>query len=781
MDKKSLSERDICTKYITPSLVRAGWDKNTQIREEKTFTDGKIIIRGKKIIRGERKRADYIIYFKQNLPLAIIEAKDNRHSIGSGLQQAIQYGEILDIPFVYSSNGDGFIEHDRTGKSATIEKELTLEEFPTPEQLWERYRLWKGIGPLEEPIVTHNYYTSTGGKVPRYYQEIAVNRTVEAIAKGKNRILLVMATGTGKTYVASQIIYKLWKSKTKKRILFLADRNILVNQAMNNDLKIFKKYMTKVQNRKVDKSYEIYTALYQGLSGSEEWKNIYKQFSKDFFDLVIVDECHRGSAKADSAWREVLEYFDSAAQIGMTATPRETKDISNIDYFGEPIYTYSLKQGIEDGFLAPYKVVKVSIDRDVEGWRPIRGQKDKYGYEIEDRIYNSKDFDRNLVIDERTQLVSKKITEFLKNYGDRYAKTIVFCVDIDHAERMRMALRNDNTDLVKKNPKYIMKITGDDDIGKKEVDNFIDPAIKYPVIATTSKLMTTGVDAQTCKLIVLDSNIQSMTEFKQIIGRGTRIREDYGKYYFTIIDFRQVTDLFADPEFDGEPVLIYEAPIDTELNIEQAVKEPENRYGLTKQEQIFIRDTDEKPRKYYVKGVPVKVINQRILFYDKEGKLITESLKDYSKKTLTEEYKSLDKFLKRWNTAEKKSAILEELEEQGILLNELQEEVGRSYDTFDLICHVAFDKKPLTRQERAKGVKKRNYFTKYGEKARAVIDALLDKYADEGIENIESMQILKVNPLRQFGTPIEIVKMFGGKDKYVRAILEIEKALYAEV
>lgn len=781
MNKKDLSERDICTKFITPAIIKSGWDKDKQIREERSFTNGKIIVRGKKIIRGEQKRADYIIYFKPNLPLAIIEAKDNKHTIGAGLQQAIDYGEILDIPFVYSSNGDGFIEHDRTGKGKVIERELTLEEFPSPEDLWERYKKWKGIKQEIEPVITYNYHTVSGGKSARYYQEIAINRSVEAIAKGKDRVLLVMATGTGKTYVASQIIYKLWKSGNKKRILFLADRNILIDQAMNNDFKIFKKYMTKVENRKVDKSYEIYTALYQGLSGSEEWKNIYRQFSKEFFDLVIIDECHRGSAKDNSAWREVLDYFSSAAQIGMTATPKETKDVSNMNYFGEPIYTYSLKQGIEDGFLAPYKVVKVSIDRDVEGWRPVKGQKDKYGYEIEDRVYNSKDFDRTLVIDERTLVVAKKVSEFLKNSGDRYAKTIVFCVDIDHAERMRMALRNENPDMVKQNAKYVMKITGDDEIGKKELDGFIDPAIKYPVIATTSKLMTTGVDAQTCKLIVLDSNIQSMTEFKQIIGRGTRIREDYGKYYFTIMDFRQVTDLFADPDFDGEPVQIYEAPIDTEIVIEQAIKEDENKFGLTKQEQVFIKDTSEKPRKYYVKGVPVKVINQRVLYYDKDGKLITESLKDYTKKTLAEEFKSLDTFLKKWKATEKKSVIINELEDQGILFDELNQEVGKNYDAFDLICHVAFDKKPLTRQERVKNVKKRNYFTKYGDKAKAVIEALLDKYADEGIENLESLNVLKVNPISEYGTPFEIVRLFGGKTGYLTFIRELESQLYTEV
>lgn len=783
MNKKELSERDICTKFITPAITNSGWDLKNQIREEVFFTNGRIIVRGDKIIRGESKKADYVIYYKSNIPIAVIEAKDNNHTIGAGLQQALEYGEILDIPFVYSSNGDGFIEHDRTGKSKKIERELALNEFPNPHELWNRYKKWKGIEEREEEIITQEYH-NLQSKKPRYYQEIAINRTVEAIAKGQNRILLVMATGTGKTYVASQIIHKLWKSKAKKRILFLADRNILIDQAINNDFKYFKSkgVLTKVKNRKVDKSFEIYTALYQGVSGNEEWKNIYKQFSKDFFDLVIVDECHRGSAAENSAWREVLTYFTSATHIGLTATPKETKDTSNKHYFGEPIYTYSLKQGIEDGFLAPYKVIRISIDKDVEGWRPTKGKKDKQGNLVPDRIYNLKDYDRNLVIDERTLLVAKKVTEFLRNSGDRFAKTIVFCVDIDHAERMRMALANENSDLTSQNSKYVMKITGDDEIGKKQLDNFIDPASKYPVIVTTSKLLNTGVDVQTCKLIVLDSNIQSMTEFKQIIGRGTRIREDYNKYYFTIIDFRQVTNLFADPDFDGEPVQIYEPKPDEIIIMPKAEKEEPEKY-TSPQSQVFIKETTDssRPRKYYVNGVVVKVLNERVQYYDKDGKLITESLKDYTKKSLTKEYSTLKTFLQKWKTTKNKSAIIEELINQGVLLNELKAEVGKDFDEFDLICHVAYDMKPLTRKERAENVKKRNYFTKYGEKARQVIQALLDKYADEGIENIEDMKVLKVNPLRQFGTPIEIIGFFGSKDNYIKALKEIEEQIYSEV
>jgi type I restriction enzyme, R subunit len=776
MNKKDLTETDICTKYITPAIVHAGWNLHGQIRQEVFFTNGRILINGDRITRGEKKRADYILYYKPNIPIAIIEAKDNNHAVGAGLQQGLGYGETLDLPFVYSSNGDAFIEHDRTGHSKKIERELSLTEFPSPDELWERYKKWKGISTKEEKIITQDYHSGSTTNKPRYYQEIAINRTVEAIAKGQDRILLVMATGTGKTFVASQIIYKLWKSKAKKRILFLADRNILVDQAKNNDFKIFKGAMTKISHRKIDKSYEIYLALYQGMTGEDDLKNIYKEFSKDFFDLIVIDECHRGSAAEDSAWRDILSYFKSATQIGLTATPKETKEISNTDYFKSPIYTYSLKQGIEDGFLAPYKVIRISLDKDVEGWRPTKGKKDKYGNLVPDRIYNSKDFDRDLVIDERTNLIAKKVTEFLKN-TDRMDKTIVFCVDIDHAERMRMAIANHNSDLVAKDTRYVVKITGDDDIGKKQLDFFIDPSSKYPVIATTSKLMTTGVDAQTCKLIVLDSNIQSMTEFKQIIGRGTRIREDYGKYYFTIMDFRQVTNLFADPDFDGEPVQIYEPQPDEVLKLPD-INESEKIYALPI-DQIKISEVRETPRKYYVNNVQVSVLNERIQYYDKNGKLITESLKDFSKKSIKKEYSSLNNFIQKWNGADKKSAIIDELINQGVLLHELKNEVGKDFDEFDLICHIVYDKKPLTRKERANNVKKRNYFTKYGEKARAVLGALLDKYADEGIENIEDISVLKVNPFTKFGTPIEIIKAFGGKEKYQTALIELEQELYA--
>lgn len=788
MNKKLLSERDVCTKFITPAISGSGWDLQKQIREEVTFTDGRIIVKGKTVSRGNPKRADYILYYKANLPLAVIEAKDNNHSVDSGMQQALGYGEVLDVPFIYSSNGDGFIEHDRTKSDGEIERELALGEFPSPGELFERYKQWKGISEEGEKIVTQNYYSDLGGKSPRYFQQVAINRTIEAVAKAQNRILLVMATGTGKTYTAFQIIWRLWKSGAKKRILFLVDRNVLADQTMVNDFKHFGDKMTKIKNRNVDKSYEIYLALYQGVTGTEEDKNIYKQFSPDFFDLVIVDECHRGSAAADSAWRDILEYYKNATQIGLTATPKETKEVSNIDYFGEPIYTYSLKQGIEDGFLAPYKVVRVTLDKDAEGWRPEDGKVDKFGNEIPDRIYNQKDYDKNLIIDERAQLVAKKITEFLKN-TNRFDKTIVFCVDINHAERMTRFLMNENADLVKENRKYIMRITGDNDEGKLELDNFINPESKYPVIAVTSKLMTTGVDAQTCKLIVLDANINSITEFKQIIGRGTRVNKDFGKFFFTIIDFRKATELFADPAFDGEPVQIYEpkegediVPPDEKVNIgvDEEGEEPatviyepaESGTGMVK----------ERPLKYFVDGVEVKIINERVQYIGEDGKLITESLKDYTKKSLVKEFSSLDDFLNSWQKADQKKAIIEELEGHGVLLSELKEEVDKDLDVFDLICHVAFDAPTLTRKERANNVRKRNYFTKYEGQAKQVLDALLDKYADTGIFTIENIDILKIRPFTKFGSPIEIVNdIFGGKENYMKALEELKQNIYSKV
>jgi len=786
MDKKSLSERDICTKYITPAIVQAGWDTHSQIREEVQFTDGRIIVRGRMVSRGKARRADYVLYHKPDLPIAVVEAKDNNHGLGDGMQQAIEYGQALDVPFVYSSNGDGFLEHDFTATSGPAEREIALDAFPSPGELWQRYRSGKGIDDAIEPLVTQEYYTDTAGKTPRYYQHIAINRTVEAIAKGQDRILLVMATGTGKTYTAFQIIWRLWKSKARKRVLFLADRNILVDQTRTNDFKPFGGAMTKIGNRRVDKSYEVYLSLYQAITGTEEIQNIYREFSPDFFDLIVVDECHRGSAAEDSIWREILEYFSSATQIGLTATPKETEYVSNIHYFGEPVYTYSLKQGIEDGFLAPYKVVRIDLDKDLTGWRPEQGKTDKHGRLVEDRIYNQRDFDRNLILEKRTELVARKVTEFLKG-TDRFDKAIVFCEDIDHAERMRQCLVNENTDLVNENYRYVMRITGDNQEGKDQLDNFIDPESRHPVVVTTSRLMTTGVDAQTCKLIVLDRIIQSMTEFKQIIGRGTRINEDYGKFFFTIMDFKKATELFADPLFDGDPVQIYEpGPDDSPVPPEEEETPEGGEEGEGEGEVdvgggVIIVDppTGGGGRvKYVINDVEVEIVAERVQYYGKDGKLITESLRDYTRKAVEEEFQSLDDFLRRWEEAEMKEAVIAELEEQGVLLEALAEEVGKDFDPFDLVCHVAFGQPPLTRRERAENVRKRDYFSRYGEEARAVLDALLDKYADEGIKNIESMSVLRLSPINELGTPIEIVKSFGGRDDYLKAIRELETELY---
>jgi len=709
----------------------------------------------------------------------VIEAKDNTHTVGSGMQQALSYGEVLDVPFVYSSNGDAFLEHDRTVKKGIKEKDIPLDSFPSPDLMWQRYCKEKEIDDSVKDIVAQDYYFDTSGKSPRYYQLTAINRTIEAIARGQNRILLVMATGTGKTYTAFQIIWRLWKSRTKKRILFLADRNILVDQTRVNDFKPFGSAMTKIKNRKVDPSYEIYLALYQAVSGTEEFQNIYKNFSKDFFDLIIIDECHRGSAAEDSAWREILEYFSSATQIGLTATPKETKYVSNIHYFGDPIYSYSLKQGIEDGFLAPYKVVRIDLDKDLLGWRPEKGKLDKYGIEIEDRIYNIKDFDKSMVLEKRTEIVAKKVTEFLKA-TNRFDKTIIFCEDIDHAERMRHLLCNENPEEVSKNHRYIMRITGDNDEGKMELDNFIDPESRYPVIATTSRLLSTGVDVQTCKLIVLDRVINSMTEFKQIIGRGTRINEDYDKYYFTIMDFKKATENFSDPDFDGDPVHVYEpGPEDPPVPPDdEGDDNGETDVGID-----GVGDPEPQPPgggrvKYYVNDVEVTVIAERVQYYGKDGKLITESIRDYTKKTVKKNFSSLDNFLNRWKKADQKQAIIKELEEAGVLFDPLLEEVGKGFGPFDLICHVVYDQPPLTRKERAENVKKRNYFTKYGDKAREILNALIDKYADEGIENIEDMNVLRLQPINQHGTLVEIINIFGGKEKYQQAIQELEEQLY---
>lgn len=796
MNKKSLSEASIITKYILPAVEQSGWDRDKQIAQEVSFTDGRIIVRKKVVTRGKRKRADIILYYKENLPLAIIEAKDNKHSVDAGMQQGINYGEILDIPFIYSSNGDGFIEHDRTKSDGQVEKELSLNEFPTPEELWNRYKLWKGINDKEEKVVTQDYYIDEDTFPPRYYQRIAINRTVEAISKGQDRVLLVMATGTGKTYTAFQIVYKLFKAGEKKRILYLADRNILVDQTIIGDFKPLTKNINKIKNRTADKSKEIQFALYQSMTGDTEEKKLYKKYSRDYFDLIIVDECHRGSAKDDSAWREILDYFNTATKVGLTATPKETKEVSNIDYFGKPIFTYSLKQGIEDGFLAPYKVIRVGLDRDLEGYRPEKGKRDKYGEELEDRIYNKKDYDKTLVLEKRTEIVAKYVSDYLKKNNKRMAKTIFFCTDIDHADRMRRALINENADLVKEDHRYVMKITGDDDEGKAELENFITPSEKYPVLVTTSKLLTTGVDCKTCEFVVIDSEINSMIEFKQILGRGTRIREDYGKMYFTLIDFRDVSRLFADKDFDGEPVKVKEVNTNEIPDENDEVEDTNEGEGTTydevgddegKDKGTIIRDPfgpidgggTEPRKKYYVNDVEVSVINDRVMYYGADGKLITESLVDYTRKNLKKEFATLDEFIRKWSETDKKEELREHFEEEGIFLEDLIQDVDKEMDIFDLVCHVAFDMPALTRKERANNVKKRNYFGKYSEKARLVLEKLLDKYADEGIENIQDVKVLKLPEFSQIGSQLEIVKkVFGGKKEYEKAVKELVNELY---
>lgn len=782
-----MTEEEIKLQFITPAIEKAGWDRKKQIRMEYAFTDGAVIVRGNTVARGKRKRADYVLYHRPNIPLAIVEAKDNKHNLGDGMQQGIDYAKILDIPFVYSSNGDGFLEHDM--KQGT-EREISLESFPTPEELWHRFTSEFNYTPEQEALISEPYYFAPGDKTPRYYQRIAINRTIDAIARGQNRILLVMATGTGKTYTAFQIIHRLWKSKTKKKILFLADRNILVDQTMTQDFKPFEKVMHKIGeneqrdadgNKILNSSYEIYLALYQQLAGDDN-KEPFRAFKPEFFDLIIIDECHRGGAKEDSQWRKILDYFKYATHIGLTATPKETKEVSTSSYFGEPIYTYSLKQGIDDGFLAPYKVIRVGLNKDLEGYRPPAGKRDVDGNEIEDREYNTKDFDRNLVIDERTQEVARRVTRYLKD-NDRYAKTIVFCVDIEHAERMRQALVNENSDLVAQNSKYIMRITGDNAEGKKQLDNFIDADCKYPTVVTTSKLLTTGVDCKTCKLIVLDSPIKSMTEFKQIIGRGTRLKPECGKEYFTIMDFRDASRLFADPAFDGEPIVIIDQGSDTEGE----EGEPLGSDGDNPPIEPPISDPPppqtpphEPKKKVRINGVDVHILNERVQYYDTNGKLTTESLVDYSKKNILGKYATLDDFLQNWNAEDKKQAIIDALQERGVLLESLREASGKTdLDDFDLICHIAYDKEPLTKAERANNVRKRGYLHQYSELAQQVLSSLLDKYMDEGIRDLSNLAILQNDPFRQFGSPMKIAKLFGGRDGYVQAVIKLQNEIYA--
>ena len=828
MNKDSLSESDISDKYVRPAMVQAGWHTLDQIYAQFPLRAGRVVVRGNKSHRDKDTvlKADFALFLKPNIPLAVVEVKKARLSAQAGMQQAINYAELLDVPFSFASNGDSFVFRDATLSTGVLEQTLTLDQFPSPQELWARYCVWKGWSPEVQRVAAFDYSPS---KTPRYYQLNAINRTVEAIANGQNRALLVMATGTGKTYTAFQIIWRLWKSGAKKRILFLADRNILIDQTMVNDFRPFKGAMAKLSpnakgvervnaqgqlevddvdlavdkaTKAVNKSYEIYLSLYQAITGAkdgtDEEQNIYKQFSPDFFDLIVVDECHRGSANEDSAWRDILTYFFSATHVGLTATPKETKDTSNTFYFGEPIYTYSLKQGIEDGFLAPYKVIRVDLDKDTFGWRPTAGMTDNKGQLIEDRVYTGRDMNRKLVMEPRDAVVAERISAYLRA-TDRMAKTIVFCEDIDHAARMRQALSNANADICATQPNYVVQITGDNAEGKRELDNFIDPEKPYPVIATTSKLMSTGVDAQTCKLIVLDQNIKSMTLFKQIIGRGTRLREDLGKSWFTILDFKRATDNFADPAFDGEPVQIYEPqgddpiapPDDVALDTASEPFDPAN--PTVRPEPVEGQPQDPlgpfapgsgTPVLKYILGnqVTVAVARERVQYLNAQGKLITESLRDYTRINLTKQYDSLDKFLQAWADADRKAALLEELESRGVLVEAMQEELSAQghtgLDPFDALLHVAYNMPPLTRRERARRVKKRNVFTHYGPVARQVIDALLDKYADEGIATIEADTVFNVQPFTGMGRPVELIKSFGGRAQYQLALQTLERELY---
>ena len=773
LPKHQMTEEDIKLQYITPAIL-SKWSRE-KITMETQITDGKINLKGNFVFREKPKRADYILYLSANNPIAVVEAKDNTHSVSHGLQQAMTYARMLDVPFAYSSNGDGFVEHDfLTGQ----EREFGLDEFPTEQELVARYKQESDLTTKQEIILEQPYYTSQNTYPPRYYQRIAINRTVDAIARGQQRILLVMATGTGKTYTAFQIVYRMLQSGLKRKILYLADRNILVDQSIQQDFAPLEKVTHKINVAKDDKStitsHEVYFSLYQQLVGDDDKEHFSELFSPDFFDLIIVDECHRGSAKEESRWRRILDYFQSATQIGMTATPKETKYISNLYYFGEPIYTYSLKEGIEDGFLAPVKVINIMTDIG-EGWRPRKGQKDINGIEIPDRIYTNSDYDYNIIIEDRIQQVAEEITKYLKS-TDRMAKTIVFCATEDVAERMRMALVNLNSDMIKENPGYVVRITGSDDYGKSKLKYFISVSSPYPVIATTSKLLSTGADCKMTKLIVLDEMIGSMTEFKQIIGRGTRLREKEGKTHFVVMDFRNVTRLFADPDWDG-PIEINEGfipgakPNDTKDTPE----------GIDTGESEGLPEPKHKPivDKH---GCKVQIIHKTVSVYDANGKLLRqESIVDYTKENIRGEYASLDNFIRQWSAQEKKEKIRDLLHEKGIDLEVLKEEQNMTdVDDFDFICHVAFDKKPLTRKERANNVKKRDFFSKYSGVAREVLEALLDKYMNTGIYEIEKTEILKLDPFLKLGKPAKIAGYFGGKEGYLKAVQELEQAIYTD-
>lgn len=763
MSKKNLSEEDIKLQYITPAILNRGWAAS-HIRMEFAFTDGRVIFQGGIAARKAKKRADYLLHTSANYPIAIVEAKDNNKPIGGGMQQAIEYAEILDVPFAYSSNGDGFIEHDfLTGK----ETSLPLDQFPTPDELLKRLYTAKHYTPAQSHIIEQPYYWDENTHEPRYYQRIAINRTIDAVARGENRLLLVMATGTGKTYTAFQIIHRLVKSKAKKKVLYLADRNILIDQTMAQDFKPFKGIMTKIQNKELDSSFEIYMSLYQQLiSYDENVPDPFKQFAPTFFDLIVVDECHRGSAKEDSEWRRILEYFSSATQLGLTATPKAEDGANNLEYFGKPIYTYSLKQGIEDGFLAPYRVTNSFINVDLVGWEPEEDEHDIYGQLIEEDYFSRKDFGRKIALLKRREIVAHRITKMLHAIG-RKTKTIVFCTDTDEAEAMRQLLVNMNSDLYKKDSRYVMRITGDDPVGKKQLDNFIDPEEPYPTIVTTSQLLSTGVDCKTCGLVVIDKEIGSMTEFKQIVGRGTRLRPDKNKWHFEILDFRNATQLFKDPAFDGDPEPSHHStPYSRDVSEPGHVQDPQVPYS--------------PKNKYVVDGKAVRIETEIVSYLGADGKLVNESITSFTRRNIRKKFADIDTFISRWSATARKKAILDELKEYDVLIDAVREANPHleDVDIFDIICHVAFDRQPITRRERANNVRKRDYLSKYSGQAREVLESLLEKYATNGILQLEDPTILSLDPFSKIGNAVKIMRLFGGKSGYDKAIKELENELY---
>ncbi len=789
-----MNEEETRNRLIRPSIINSGWT-DQQIREEYPYTMGRIHVSGKTTKRGEKKKVDFLLEYRPNLPLAIIEAKHSNKDLGIGMQQALVYAENLDVPFVFSSNGNGYLFHDRTGISEVTESSLNLDNFPSPEELYQRYLKWKGESATLRTAIETPFYSDDPNKSPRYFQRIAIDRSVEAIARGEKRLLLVMATGTGKTYTAGQIMWRLWKSGNAKRILFLADRNILVDQARVNDLKHFGNALTKISRQDFNDigslmAYEVFLGLYQAMSGKEENDKLFKKLPKDFFDLIIVDECHRGSASEDSEWHEILDHFTSATHLGLTATPKETTDTSTTHYFGESIYTYSLKQGIDDGFLAPYKVLRVLLDNDITGWRPAPGTIDDNGNLVEERIYELRDINKSVIFPQRDKIVAEKIVEYINAINDPYAKTIVFCRTTAHAERMRSALVNASGDKSLEDTRYVMRITGDDEEGKNQLDRFIDPEEKYPTLVTTSQLLSTGVDAQTCKLIVLDKPIESMTEFKQIIGRGTRVREDKGKMWFTIIDFQGVTKLFADPGFDGVAERVFEVRENDNIEEELTEKDPpeltiEEKEDEDKLVDVILSkgsslDVIDRPPVFTLSGVPYAVVKEQVQYLGPDGKLLTQSLTDFTRKNILTHYPTLESFFTAWQSADRRQAIIDQIDASGIPLEELQKQVGAEFDLFDLIMHVGYDKKMMKKNERIEAVRRSNYLDKYSGKAREVLEALLQKYADVTLKDIENVRILTLEPFRSIGTDYELVSLFGGKEGYFKTVDELLDVMYTK-